>query len=214
MAKQKELEQDINEHTEGQEQGQPSQGIEGGLDIKRLIMFAVIAWLAVAGAFIVVFRMSSPPEDGLEAAEQAEAFPDDALNLPDTGAADQPVDANAPDASSGSTLEGGALISEPIIVAFDNTITNISGTNGRRFLKAKVNLEVANTEVESKIRARMIQLRDRLLAILSSKAINELDGWEHQDIIRREVKDEFNVLLHTDGFAGIKKVYFTEFVIQ
>ena len=211
MAKEKEIEQEVKEPLEeGKEKVQPSQGTGNGIDLKRLIMFAIIAWLAVGGAFIVVFRSNRNPEEHLEAAEQSTTLSLDEPEQSETSTETPPSE----NADSQPAAEDTAESSEPLIVSFDNTVTNISGTNGRRFLKARINLEVTNFESEGKVRARMVQLRDRLISLLSAKTIDALDGWENQDIIRREIRDEFNVLLHSEGSEGIKQIYFTEFVIQ
>ncbi len=212
MAKEKATaEEKVKEPLEEKEKVQPTQGAGTGIDIKRLVMFAIIAWLAVAGAFIVVFRGNRNPEGRLEAAEQSTALSPDVSKQSEANAKAQP---SKKDAATSGSQSAAAASSEPLIVSFESIITNISGTNGRRFLKARINLEVANTEVEGKVRGRMVQLRDRLISLLSAKTIDELDGWEHQDVIRREIRDEFNILLHSEGSEGVKQIYFTEFVIQ
>lgn len=208
MAKEKApAEEKVKEPLEENENVQPSQGI----DLKRLVMFAIIAWLAVGGAFVVVFRDNFNSKDGIEAAEQSTTPLHEVSQHSETNIKTQPSKKDAPNADLQPAV---AASSEPLVVSFESIITNISGTNGRRFLKARINLEVANTEVEGKVRGRMVQLRDRLISLLSAKTIDELDGWEHQDVIRREIRDEFNILLHSEGFEGIKQIYFTEFVIQ
>lgn len=220
MAKEKvPAEEKVKEPLEEREKVQPTQGAGAGIDIKRLVMFAIIAWLAVAGAFIVVFRGNRNTEGRLEAAEQstsASGGSPDVSKQPETtaNAKAQLSKKDAANAGSQSAAGAPAASSEPLIVSFESIITNISGTNGRRFLKARINLEVANTEVEGKVRGRMVQLRDRLISLLSAKILDELDGWERQDVIRREIRDEFNILLHSEGSEGIKQIYFTEFVIQ
>ncbi len=214
MAKEKApAEEKVKEPIEEKEKVQPTQDAGAGIDIKRLVMFAIIAWLAVAGAFIVVFRGNRNPEGRLEAAEQSTALSPD-VSKQSEATANANAQPSKKDAANAGSQSAATASSEPLIVSFESTITNISGTNGRRFLKARINLEVANTEVEGKVRGRMVQLRDRLISLLSAKTIDELDGWERQDVIRREIRDEFNILLHSEGSEGVKQIYFTEFVIQ
>jgi flagellar basal body-associated protein FliL len=217
MAKKKETEEMVDEPLpleEGQDEAQPSQDAGNGMDIKRLIMFAIIAWFAVGGAFGIVFRDKRNPEDHLEASEQLTSQSPDMLEQSEANTETQLSEGDVTDADSELAFGDEGIDSEPLIVSFENTITNISGTNGRRFLKTRINLEVISTEVEGMVRARMVQLRDRLLSLFSAKALDELDGWENQDVLRREIKNEFNVLLRSSGYEGIKQIYFTEFVIQ
>lgn len=215
MAKEKvPAEEKIEEPLEEKEKVQPAQGAGNSIDLKRLIMFAVIAWLAVGGAFIVVFRDNRNPEGHLEASEQLTALSSDVSEQSEANAKTKPSKNDVTSSDSNPAAGDAAVSSEPLMVSFENTITNISGTNGRRFLKTRINLEVANTGVDGKVRANMVQLRDRLISLLSAKTLDELDGWENQDVIRREVRDEFNILLHSEGSEGVRQVYFTEFVIQ
>lgn len=107
--------------------------------------------------------------------------------------------------------------SEPVeevnlIVAIDTIIVNLSASNGRRYLKVKINLEAKDGDVKKKIESKPVQIKDRLISILSSKTLEEIDGLEGQENLRNEIKNALDVILKTEG--GVLQVYFTEFVIQ
>lgn len=101
---------------------------------------------------------------------------------------------------------------ESMIVPVETVIVNLSGSSGRRYLKAKINLEARDGEVKKKIETNSVQIKDRLISILSSKTLEEVEGLEGQESLRREIKDAVDVVLKAEG--GILQVYFTEFVIQ
>ena len=88
---------------------------------------------------------------------------------------------------------------------------NLSGSNGRRYLRAKINLEAKDGDVKKLIETKSIQIKDRLISILSSKTLEEIDGLEAQENLRKEIKDAVDVVLKVEG---VLQVYFTEFVVQ
>lgn len=101
---------------------------------------------------------------------------------------------------------------ESVIVPVETVIVNLSGSGGRRYLKAKINLEASDDEVKKKIEAKSVPLKDRLISILSSKTLEDIEGLEGQESLRREIRDAVDAILKMEG--GVLQVYFTEFVIQ
>jgi flagellar basal body-associated protein FliL len=101
---------------------------------------------------------------------------------------------------------------ESTIVPLDAVIVNLSGSGGRRYLKAKINLEARDGEVKKKIESKSIQIKDRLISILSSKTLEDIEGLEGQESLRREIKDAVDSVLKVED--GVLQVYFTEFVVQ
>lgn len=114
--------------------------------------------------------------------------------------------------SDKKTEDKGVVEEKILIVPLDAIIVNLSGSSGRRYLKTKINLEARDEDVKKKIEVRVIQIKDRLITILSSKTLEDIEGIEGQENLRREIKDTVDVLLKAEG--GIMQVYFSEFVIQ
>ena len=105
----------------------------------------------------------------------------------------------------------GADKEESLLVPLDTLIVNLSGSNGRRYLKAKINLDAKDGEVKKMIETKSVQIKDRLISILSSKTLEDIDGLEGQENLRKEIKDAVDVVLKVEG---VLQVYFTEFVVQ
>ena len=101
---------------------------------------------------------------------------------------------------------------ESTIVPIEPVIVNLSGSSGRRYLKTVINLETKDGETKLKTEAKMVQIKDRLISILSSKTLEDIEGLEGQESLRREIKDAADMVLKMED--GILQVYFTEFVIQ
>lgn len=98
------------------------------------------------------------------------------------------------------------------ILPLDPAIVNIAGTNGRRYLKATIQIEIPDDEkLLNEVQARKAILTDRLIRILSSKPLEELTGAGSLDRLKREIGEQFGQELGADRLLA---VYLTEFVIQ
>ncbi|MBI5308518.1 MAG: flagellar basal body-associated FliL family protein [Planctomycetes bacterium] len=100
----------------------------------------------------------------------------------------------------------------PLIIPVDTIVVNLSGSNARRYLKAKVNLEAKDAETKKKIETKTIPIKDRLISILSSKTLEDIDGLEGQESLRVEIKNNIDSILKIEN--GVLQVYFSEFVVQ
>ena len=101
------------------------------------------------------------------------------------------------------------------IEAFDSMVVNVMGTQGTRYLKVAVSVELSSTslkEYAEEFNDRKVQLMDRLNAVLSSKSLDQLDSPAQRDDIKRQLRDELQGVLKKPG--SIKNVYFTDFVVQ
>ena len=117
----------------------------------------------------------------------------------------------------GSETEFGAPSPVKVMSVYEQlevTVVNPSGTEGLRFLSAKINLGLASPEVEVFIEENKqgSKIRDRLIDILRSKTITQLEPENHQ-----RLKDEIKERLNVEGFLGVNavvEVYFQNFVLQ
>ncbi|RLC11453.1 MAG: flagellar protein FliL, partial [Deltaproteobacteria bacterium] len=53
-------------------------------------------------------------------------------------------------------------------------IVNLAGENGKRYLKIKMDLEIAKEELNDSIRQRIPQIRDSIMMILTSKRYEDI----------------------------------------
>ncbi|MCR4321245.1 MAG: flagellar basal body-associated FliL family protein [Candidatus Brocadiaceae bacterium] len=200
---------------------------------KTIIMMGIVVLISVGCAFVFVSKVYpsltgnvQPDIVGQKAEVVAETGEVQAVKQPKTEK--EPASASKEEkqkewkthgretqkeyaASKKKEEKEGAEKEESLIVPLDTLIVNLSGSNGRRYLKAKINLEAKDGDVKKLIEAKSIQIKDRLISILSSKTLEDIDGLEAQENLRKETKDAVDVLLKVEG---VLQVYFTEFVVQ
>jgi flagellar FliL protein len=90
-------------------------------------------------------------------------------------------------------------------------IVNLNEPQGKRYLKAKLELELENQEVQAEIDKRLPQFRDAILTMLSSKTYADINDLSGKFQLRAEIISMLNGYLHT---GKISNVYFTEFIVQ
>jgi len=183
---------------------------------KTIIMMGVVILISVGGAFVFVSKVYpfltgnvQPDIVGQKAEVVAETEEVQAVKQPRTEK--EPASASKNKEEKGKGSKDGAGNEESLIIPLDTLIVNLSGSNGRRYLKVKINLDAKDGDVKKLIEAKSIQIKDRLISILSSKTLEDIEGLEAQENLRKEVKDAVDVVLKAEG---VLQVYFTEFVVQ
>jgi flagellar FliL protein len=90
-------------------------------------------------------------------------------------------------------------------------IVNLNSSEGQRYLKATMSVELNDEAAVKEVTERTAQLRDAIIILLSSKTVDEITKLEGKEMLKREVVARVNGFL-TQGKA--RRVYFTEFVVQ
>lgn len=93
----------------------------------------------------------------------------------------------------------------------ESFIVNLAGSEGKRFLKVTIDLELDKQEATEEVKARLPQIKDSVLVLLSSKTFEEVYTVQGKFKLRDEVISRTNSFLKT---GKVKNIYFTEFVIQ
>jgi len=93
----------------------------------------------------------------------------------------------------------------------DPMVVNLEQSRGKRYLKVKMSFELNKKAVQKELKARLPQLRDAILLMLSSKSFKDVSTVEGKLALRDALLTRINGLL-TTGF--IKRIYFEEFVVQ
>jgi flagellar FliL protein len=98
------------------------------------------------------------------------------------------------------------------VLALDAVVVNVAQTEGRRYLKTTIQLEVPEEEKAVKeVEGRKAQLLDLLIAILAKKSLAELSAPDALERLRAEVHERLSQEL---GREKVRRVFITEFVIQ
>ncbi len=207
---------DTNEIAKAQENKVVDQPTGKGKGNKTFIMMGGVVLISVGCAFVFVSKVypSLTGNAPIDVAEQEQKHTEEIAEAQTAKPAEiekVPVSTSKKKDEKGKE-EKKDIVEESMIVPLDTVIVNLYGSGGRRYLKAKINLEARDGDVKKKIESMFVQIKDRLITILSSKALEDIEGLEGQESLRREVKDVVDVVLKTEG--GVLQVYFTEFVVQ
>lgn len=97
------------------------------------------------------------------------------------------------------------------LLALDPFIANLADEEGKRYLKATLEVEFFEGHVPDQFTARVPQMRDLLLTLFTSKLFAEVRTPEGKSLLRDEIVNRMNRALNRDL---VKAVYFTEFVVQ
>ena len=90
-------------------------------------------------------------------------------------------------------------------------IVNLAGDNGKRYLKIKMDLEIAKEDLNDAIRQRIPQIRDSIMMILTSKRYEDVKDTTGKIALRQEIQKQINAFFKE---PCVSSVYFTDFVIQ
>ena len=97
------------------------------------------------------------------------------------------------------------------ILPLDPFIANLGDEDGKRYLKATLQVEFFAAKVPEEFHERAPQMRDLLLTLFTSKTFAEVRTPEGKAVLREEIINRMNRALRKDM---VKAVYFTEFIVQ
>ncbi len=97
------------------------------------------------------------------------------------------------------------------LLPLDPFIANLGDEDGKRYLKATLQVEFFEPRVPEEFQGRSAQMRDLLLTLFTSKTFAEVRTPEGKAVLREEIINRMNRTLHKDL---VKAVYFTEFIVQ
>ncbi len=160
----------------------------GKSPIVLILLTAIVAAAVGAGVSFAMLQRAAPPAEGEgEVTEEAAA-----------AAAEEEAKAAAEE------FKARLLALEPLIV-------NINGDGYARLLKLRVELECDTAATRQEAEARVPQIRDSLLTLVSSKRLADVTGFEGKTLLKADFQDRVNQVLEN---GKVDSVLFTEFVVQ
>ncbi len=97
------------------------------------------------------------------------------------------------------------------LYALEPFLVNLADSEASRYLKIRMELESSEAKPHEEYEKKLPQIRDALLSLLASKTYQEVLDSEGKRKLKDEVLGRLNPLL---SHFKLKKVYFTEFVVQ
>ena len=90
-------------------------------------------------------------------------------------------------------------------------IVNIYDGQEIRYLKLKVEFEMANSEVKGDLDGKVAPLRDAILILLTTKTMQEIQDLQGKNQLREQILGAVNKIIPP---GKVTKIYFTDFVVQ
>ena len=107
---------------------------------------------------------------------------------------------------------------ESFLYKLPSLIVNLSGSDGKRYLKIEIFLEYQTEEpekVKELFNAKKVQLTDTLIMLLSNKTVAAIDGYANKEILKEEIRQKLSGILLADRKIGaITGVYYNTFLVQ
>lgn len=163
---------------------------EGGGKKKLFIMIGAAALVLIIGG-VVAFMMlggGKKKKEGDVAADSA-----------------GPATAAAP-AGAGAGVPG-------VVTTFplDPFIVNIYDGQELRYLKVKVEMEMASVAVKPELESRLAPIRDAILVVLTTKTLQDIQDVQGKNQLREEILASVSKIV---AQGKVTRVYFTDFVVQ
>ena len=105
----------------------------------------------------------------------------------------------------------------PAFVQFGEVVVNLDEGRLNRYLRMSITLQVdgeKEQQVTEDVETHRSILRNWLISYLSDKQMDDIRGAAGQNRLRREIQNQYNLILSPDGFELIKDVLFEEFTVQ
>jgi flagellar FliL protein len=122
-------------------------------------------------------------------------------------AKEKPAEAKVEKKGEGGEKGGAAANIYPL----EPFIVNIYDGQEIRYLKLKVEFEVAGAEAKGEVEARQAPLRDAILVLLTTKTLQDIQDLQGKNQLRDEILTATNRIVPP---GKVTKVYFTDFVVQ
>ena len=102
-------------------------------------------------------------------------------------------------------------VKKDVMFNLEPMIVNLARSQGSRFLKVTVSLEMSSPEVRSDLEKNIRKLTDSIILLLSTKAFEDVYSVQGKFTLKGEITTRVNQFLTV---GQVKGAYFTEFLIQ
>ncbi|MFV0445136.1 MAG: flagellar basal body-associated protein FliL [Planctomycetaceae bacterium] len=104
-----------------------------------------------------------------------------------------------------------------MFVPFGDVTVNLNEGRMNRYLRIKLSVQIDRSQeqlVTAALEKQGLIIRNWLISYLSDKELDAIRGAAGQNMLRREIRDQFNAVLFTDGYDRVHDVLFEEFNVQ
>lgn len=119
--------------------------------------------------------------------------------------------AAAPAAGGAAPAAGGAPAAASTVFSLEPFIVNIYDGQEMRYLKVKVEMEMASPAIKPELEGRLAAIRDAVLVLLTTKTLQDVQDVQGKNQLREEILAAVSKIV---AQGKVTKVYFTDFVVQ
>ena len=191
--------------------GKEKAAAKKGLPINPMIIIGVLSVVLAVGAAFFLVKMLSPQKPAAEKTEGAEAGAE--KKEPGKEAKKEKKEGEKKKGHGKKGGEGGeGEASESPFFSFEKPlVVNLAETNGERYLKVDLVLQMSAPELSEELLAKKAQVLDLLITVLSRKNLEAVATPVGKNMLKEEIMEKINAQLET---GSISNIYFTEFVVQ
>lgn len=189
------------------------------MNLKKLGLLGGVG-LASAAAGVAIPQMmkgqshsgtTATADAGHEKPEKKEKRPKDDHAAGGHGAAGHAAEGHGTEGEAKTPVDG------PTFVSFGRTVVNLNDPTLTRYLSLEITLQADGhdeEDVKTALESRKPILQTWLTSHLADKTLEDIRGKVGVNRLRREIQDNFNLLLFTDGKERIQDILFEEFHVQ
>lgn len=100
------------------------------------------------------------------------------------------------------------------VYKLDNIIVNPADSEGQRFLMCTVAIESEDSKALDELRGHEIELRDKVVTLLSRQSMERLTSQVARDSLRNDLLSVIFPVLGAEGKGVTLKIYLPQFVVQ
>ncbi len=127
------------------------------------------------------------------------------------GKGDKKAKKDGEEAAKPQATAEGAAAGVSTSYSLEPFIVNIYDGQELRYLKIKVDLEMANAAVKPDLDANLAAIRDAIIVVLTSKTLQDIQDVQGKNQLRDDI---LNAVSKVVAQGKVTKVYFTDFVVQ
>ena len=124
---------------------------------------------------------------------------------------EKPAEEVPVEGEEGAAEEAKEDVNLGVMFPLDPFIVNLAGSEGKRFLKVTISLELSTPAVHAELKENIQKITDSILVLLSSKSFENVYSVQGKFKLKDEVTTRVNRFLVV---GHVKEAYFTEFIIQ
>ena len=134
------------------------------------------------------------------------------LMLEEVGAQEEPVEGEKVEEQEPVEEEKQEeKVKKDVMFHLDPLIVNLARSQGSRFLKITISLEMSSPDVRLDLKKNIRKLTDSILLLLSTKSFEDVYSVQGKFTLKGEITTRVNQYLTV---GQVKGAYFTEFLIQ